>query len=162
MPASRQLHAYMVHIRDNGNRSRLSRFFVFKLPRKYSRQITWNRHLSWDYETSYCNNNTILLAGFNYFFLRSLNWWQRLQSGKSRTIIVSSCRLTSASEYGCMYIQLCMERNNIYRYSTFRLVTVKKHQCSLVAQLRYLQSVNWNVFLHKLFISLIISLYQQR
>lgn len=52
-----------------GTGAGLSRFFVFKLLRKYSRQIMWNRHLSWDYETPYCNNNTTLLLPVLITFL---------------------------------------------------------------------------------------------
>jgi len=75
-----------------GTGARLSRFFVFKLLRKYSRQIMWNRHLSWDYKTPYCNNNATLLSPVLITFLYvPLIDDKDCKTGKNRIITASSC-----------------------------------------------------------------------
>lgn len=75
-----------------GTGAGLSRFFVFKLLRKYSRQIMWNRHLSWDYETPYCNNNATLLSPVLITFLYvPLIDDKDCKTGKNGIITASLC-----------------------------------------------------------------------
>lgn len=95
-----------------GTGAGLSRFFVFKLLRKYSQQIMWNRHLSWDYETPYCNNATLLLPVLITFLYVPLIDDKDCKTGKNRIITAPSC---FAAHLSTAVIMLRARKRKYYR-----------------------------------------------